>query len=71
MRFVTTVDPTVVLQSTGLGRAGDARWDRVRARRAWYTTALDGAVWVELRADGTVRSGAFLRPGFDSRRVRR
>jgi competence protein ComEC len=70
MRLVGAADPSVVLQSTGPSRAGDARWDPLRARRAWYTTATDGAAWAELRADGTVRSGAFLRETEDSRRVR-
>lgn len=70
IRFVTVVDPSVILQSTGPSRAGDSRWDALRPRRAWYTTADDGAAWVELRADGTVRSGAFLREAEESRLVR-
>jgi beta-lactamase superfamily II metal-dependent hydrolase len=69
-RLVAVVDPSVVVQSSGPGRAGDVRWDLLRNRRAWYTTATDGASWVELRADGMVRSGAFLRPGEEVRRAR-
>jgi competence protein ComEC len=69
-RFVEAVEPSVILQSTGPSRAGDARWNPWRPRRAWYTTATDGASWAELRADGTVRSGAFLRDGEESRQVK-
>lgn len=49
--------PRVVVQSTGDQRAGDGRWDAIRARATWWTTATDGASWVELYADGSVRSG--------------
>jgi len=59
--FVAAADPGVVLQSTGPGRVGDARWGPVRAARRWWCTAVDGACWVELRRDGGVRSGAFAR----------
>lgn len=69
MRLTAAVDPLIVLQSTGSGRAGDARWDALRIRRVWYTTAIDGASWVEFGTGGTLRSGAFLRPGSESRLV--
>ncbi len=60
IKFVAGVDPAVVLQSTGPSRAGDARWNTVRAspHRDWYTTALEGAAWAEVRGDGSIRSGA-------------
>lgn len=57
--FVSTLNPAVVLQSTGPGRAGDPRWEAVRSRRAWRCTALEGAVWAEVGPDGLVRSGSW------------
>ncbi len=61
IKFVAALDPTVVLQSTGPDRVHDARWDVVRKFREWYTTATDGAAWAEVRADGSIRSGAMWR----------
>ena len=55
--FVARLDPSVVLQSTGMSRAGDARWDTIRAGRRWHTTATDGAAWAEIWRDGTVATG--------------
>lgn len=55
--FVAAVNPRVVLQSTGPSRAGDPRWDHARPGRIWYTTATDGASWVEFRSDGGIRHG--------------
>jgi competence protein ComEC len=60
MAWVESVAPRVVVQSTGPGRAGDERWAAVRAGRAWWCTAVDGACWAEVTADGGVRSGAFV-----------
>jgi competence protein ComEC len=57
--FVGAISPRVVLQSTGARRADDARWEAVRAGRAWWCTAHDGACWAEILRDGGVRSGAF------------
>ncbi len=57
--FVAGVNPRVVLQSTGPGRADDPRWAAIRAARAWHTTALNGAAWAEITRDGSVRSGGF------------
>jgi competence protein ComEC len=63
MRFVDAVAPRVVLQSTGPSRAGDARWEGVRAGRVWWCTATHGAAWVEFGADGSIRSGATREAG--------
>jgi len=60
--FVAGTNPTIVLQSTGPGRAADPRWATVRAGRTWLCTAADGASWAEWRQDGTTRSGSFA-PG--------
>ncbi len=54
--FVERVDPSVVLQSTGPERV-DGRWEEWKRGRAWYASAVRGGVWVELKADGRVRSG--------------
>lgn len=56
--FIRAAAPEVVLQSTGPRRAGDRRWDAVRAGRAWLTTATDGASWAEIRRDGSVARGS-------------
>lgn len=58
MRFLAAVDPEVVLQSTGSSRVGDPRWADHRASRVWFTTAEDGAAWVEVRKDGTLKAGS-------------
>jgi competence protein ComEC len=55
--FVGSLEPGVVVQSTGPQRLGDERWDGVRARALWWTTASDGAVFAEIRRDGSVVSG--------------
>ena len=46
--------PALILQSTGPTRVDDERWQAVRGAAAWYCTATDGAVSVEL-----LRSGAW------------
>lgn len=60
--FVERVDPRIVLQSTGPSRAMDIRWNVQRRGRAWWTTATDGAAWVEVRRDGRVVTGSDGRP---------
>jgi competence protein ComEC len=57
--LVPRLAPEVVLQSTSLKRANDPRWKAVRDATMWYCTALDGAAWVEVRDDASVRSGTF------------
>lgn len=56
--LVAAANPSVVLQSTGPKRVGDPRWDVVRDGRAWLTTAIGGAAWVEIQRDGTIRHGS-------------
>lgn len=63
--FIVRTDAGVVLQSTGPRRALDARLAPLKASRSWFATALDGAAWAEIHADGTVRSGS-LRRGEDA-----
>ncbi len=55
--FVKALEPSVVVQSTGPQRLGDERWDGVKARAAWWTTAADGSVHAEVRRDGMIVSG--------------
>jgi competence protein ComEC len=59
--FVEAVSPKIVVQSTGPRRADDERWNSARRERVWYTTATDGAAWVEIMQDGSVRSGSMRR----------
>lgn len=58
MSFLAGVDPAVVLQSTGSGRVGDVRWADHRTSRVWFTTAADGAAWVEVFEDGRIEAGS-------------
>jgi competence protein ComEC len=55
--FVARLDPAVVVQSTGPSRVDDPRWESVRSGRRWHKTARDGAIWVEIRRNGTIASG--------------
>ena len=67
--FVRAVSPSAVLQSTGPSRARDRRWNTVKRETgaAWRMTALDGAVWAEIRDDGAVTSGGFREQSDDRR----
>lgn len=60
--LVRAASPEIVLQSTGPRRAGDRRWGPLREGRRWLTTATDGALWAELRRDGTIAAGGLLVP---------
>lgn len=55
--FVRTLDPQVVVQSTGPGRANDPRWNAIKARSRWLTTVLGGAASIEFNSQG-VRASA-------------
>ncbi|MEZ6242424.1 MAG: ComEC/Rec2 family competence protein [Phycisphaerales bacterium] len=70
--FVARVDPAIVVQSTGPSRALDERWASVREGRVWWTTAVEGAAWVEVRRDGSLETGAMVESGvWDYRRPAR
>ncbi len=58
--FVPTVDPRIVLQSSGRSRLGDERWDAARAGRAWLLTAEVGAAWAEILETGELRHGSMI-----------
>ncbi|CAG0963876.1 ComE operon protein 3 [Phycisphaerales bacterium] len=58
MDFTRELNPAVVLQSTGRGRAHDPRWNDAREGRAWLSTAERGWCWAEIRLDGKIRWGA-------------
>lgn len=63
LEFVRTVGASVVLQSTGPSRVGDARWDEARGPETrWLVTARRGAVWCEILEDGRVRTGTVQPP---------
>ncbi|MFN0132444.1 MAG: ComEC/Rec2 family competence protein [Phycisphaerales bacterium] len=57
--WLRAVDPPIVMQSTGPSRARDDRWQDTRASRLWFCTAERGSAWAEVRADGSLRAGAF------------
>lgn len=56
-RFLSSVGPSVVLQSTGPSRLDDPRWGHVRGGRAWYATAERGGAWASIDRDGAVSHG--------------
>lgn len=53
--FVEHIDPSIVLQSTGMRRVGDTRWDHVRQGREWFITERDGSASVLLTEQGLIR----------------
>jgi len=55
--FVESLNPSVVLQSTGISRVSDPRWDEMRKGRSWYTTALNGGAWVRIIKNGDIEHG--------------
>lgn len=57
--FVEHVDPRIVMQSTGIRRVDDPRWDGVRQGRSWFVTDRSGCISVELTEEGTVRAETF------------
>lgn len=59
--WLLRTDPRIVVQSTGPDRIGDPRLDRARAGRTWFTTASDGAVFIEFLRSGHTRAGPIPR----------
>ena len=59
--FLLRLDPDVVLQSTGRSRLDDPRLDEARTGRDWLVTARDGAIWAQIRSDGSVETGGVNR----------
>ncbi len=57
LAFVRSLDPLVVLQSTGLRRLNDPYWDTLRAGRFWYATAEQGGAWARIMPDGRIEHG--------------
>ena len=60
--FVSTVDPQVVLQSTGWSRWRRDRWADVLTGATRLVTARDGACWVEIDDGGAISLGRFRNP---------
>lgn len=60
--FVRTVDPRVVLQSTGWSRWRRDRWADVLTGATRLVTARDGACWVEIDDGGAISLGRFRNP---------
>ncbi|PCI09004.1 hypothetical protein COB72_07295 [bacterium] len=55
--FVHSLEPVVVLQSTGPSRLGHARWDEIRGSTSWYASADRGGAWVEIDHAGQITHG--------------
>ena len=58
--FMRKVDASVVLQSTGQMRWRNDRWADALDQSTRLVTARDGACWVEIDADGSIRTGRFV-----------
>jgi competence protein ComEC len=52
--------PLIVLQSTGVRRRDDPRWNRAREGRTWLCTARLGACWMRFEQGGRTLHGSFL-----------
>jgi beta-lactamase superfamily II metal-dependent hydrolase len=57
--LVASLDPMVVLQSTGASRFARDRWHEVMGDRLRRVTARDGAAWVEIDERGVMRAGGW------------
>jgi competence protein ComEC len=57
--FVKAVSPRVVMQSTGWTRWKRDQWEPHLAGIDRLVTARDGACWIEMDADGAIRTGRF------------
>ncbi len=55
--FVRSLEPVVVLQSTGPSRLGHARWAEIRRSTSWYASADRGGAWVEIDHAGKITHG--------------
>jgi competence protein ComEC len=64
--LLRTVDPSVVMQSTGWSRWQRDRWASELAHRRRLVTARDGACWVEVTKDGELSTGRFVAQGADA-----
>ncbi len=60
--FVRSVDPSVVMQSTGWSRWRRDRWADALMGSTRLVTARDGACWVEIDDQGAISVGRFLDP---------
>ncbi|MGP1346680.1 MAG: ComEC/Rec2 family competence protein [Phycisphaerales bacterium] len=54
--LVRSLDPLIVVQSTGARRSGDPRWASVRSTRTWLDTASDGGVTITIKRDGAMEA---------------
>jgi competence protein ComEC len=61
-QWLITLDPRVVLQSTGPRRDTEPRWNHLRNATAWLSTARRGWCFVEWLDDGTLRTGSMRDP---------
>lgn len=62
LAWLASLDPAVVVQSTGPRRLDDPRTQHIRQGRTWLVTARDGAVWVEVLNPKGVRWGTTTSP---------
>lgn len=58
-RLLASLQPRVVVQSTGPRRLGDARWGLSREIGTWLVTASDGAIDVKIDVHGTLITQVF------------
>lgn len=57
IEWIARMAPALAIQSTGPRRLNDPRWAALPEATRVLTTARHGAVWAEIRKDGSLRSG--------------
>jgi competence protein ComEC len=60
--FIQRVSPIVAMQSTAWKRWQNDAWGPSLAHAERLVTACDGACWIEIDHDGSIRTGRFLQP---------
>lgn len=61
-KFIERIDPAIVMQSTGWTRWSRDQWAAALVEKERLVTARDGACWVEIRPNGELDVGRFIKP---------
>lgn len=62
LRFVASLAPRLIIQSTGSRRLNDPRWNTVRDHTTWMCTADLGAITTRVTPQGTIITQGALAP---------
>ncbi len=60
--FVSDINPSIVIQSTGESRLNDPRWQEIRESHAWWATPAHGAISVIVHTDGSMHAFGWRNP---------